>query len=130
MTAPGQAAIARAHRMLGRDFRIINYRYDTNGGETNPYADGDWVQTDASPQTVPATIDFGTKPTRSSNGGSGADVEQDAVIYLQGDDVTIRPGTGDRERATTLVDTGGGGEYRAVAVEEQLHLTAVHVEAI
>lgn len=130
MTAPGQAAIARAHRMLGRDFHLINYRYDTSGGETNPYADGDWVRTDDSPQTVSATIDFGTEPTRSSNGGSGVDVEFEAVIYLQADDVTIRAGTGDRERATTLVDTGGGGEYRVVAVEEQLHLTAVHVEAI
>ena len=127
MTAPGQAAIARAHRMLGRDFQLINYEFDPNAGGASPYADGDWVATDESPQTVSATIDFDTEPTQDSGGGSGIDVEQDAVIYLLGDDVTIRPGTSDEQRATEFVDTSAGVSYRAVTVEKQLHLTAVHV---
>ena len=130
MTAPGQAAIARAHSMLGRDFRVINYEFEANGGGENPYADGDFIEADTSPQTVPATIDFGNEPERRSGQGNGVQVEQDAVIYLQKDAVDVRPGTGDEQRATELVATSGGGEYRAVAVEEQLHLTAVHVEEI
>ncbi|WP_195155758.1 hypothetical protein [Halorubrum sp. AJ67] len=130
MTAPGQAAIARAHSMLGRDFRVINYEFEANCGGENPYADGDWVEADISPQVAPATIDFGHEPERRSGQGNGVQVEQDAVIYLQQGSVDIQPGTGDEERATEFVDIEVGSEYRAVAVEEQLHLTAVHVEEI
>lgn len=113
--------------MLGRDFQLINYEFDPDAGGASPYADGDWVETDESPQTVSATIDIGSEPTRDSGGGSGVDVEHDAVIYLLGDDVTIRPGTSDEQRATEFVDTSASVSYRAVAVEAQLHLTAVHV---
>jgi len=130
MTAPGQVAIARAHQMLGRDFRVVNYEFEANNGGENPYADGDWVEADTSPQTASATIDFGGEPERRSGQGNGVQVEQDAVIYLQRSGADIQPGTGDEERATEFVDTEVGSEYRTVAVEEQLHLTAVHVEEI
>jgi len=130
MTAPGQAAIARAHKMLGRDFRVSNYEFESGGDEANPYSDGDWVEADTSPQEVPATIDFPTKPERRSGRGNGVQVEQDAVIYLQQGSVDVRPGTGDNERATEFLDIESGTKYRAVGVEEQLHLTAVHVDEI
>ena len=130
MTAPGKAAISRAHKMLGRDFRVTNYEFDSGGDEANPYSDGEWAEADTAPQAVPATIDFPTHPERRSGRGSGVQVERDAVIYLQHDGVAIRPGEANEERATEFLDIESGTKYRAVSVEEQLHLTAVHVNEI
>lgn len=130
MTAPGSAAIGRAHKLLGREFELTNFQYDSDAGAT-PYADGDWVETDDSPVSVTATIDFEENPERSSGGaGGGVDVEQDAVIYVQTDSSLLSDGTGDNARATEFYDTDSGASYRAVSVEHQLHLTAVHVEQL
>ncbi|AUX08915.1 hypothetical protein AArcSl_1284 [Halalkaliarchaeum desulfuricum] len=115
--------------MLGRDFHVVNFEYDEEGGGDNPYADGDWVESDESPLTVPATIDFGTQDETGGD-GSGANVERDAVIYLQKDSAPVHPGTDDESRATEFVDLETGARYRAVSVEHQLHLTAVHVEEL
>ncbi len=127
MSNPGQAAISRAHNMLGRDFHVINFEYHESSD--NPYADGDWVERDGTQVTVPATIDFGNH-SRNNGGGSGVNVERDAVIYLQKDDYTIHPGTEDETRATEFVDVENDVRYRAASVEHQLHLTAVHVEEL
>lgn len=129
MSSPGQAAIARAQRMLGREFEVVNYEYDQSGG-AGPYADGGFVETADSPHVVPATIQFpGTEPD-SAREVSGADVERDATIYLQHDLVPLEDGTDDETRATEIRDLEADTEYRVVAVDHHLNLLGVHVEEI
>lgn len=129
MRTPGQAAIQRAQKMLGREFDVINYTFDDSAG-SNAYADGDWIATEDSPQTVAVTIDFGSVNNRGGGSGRGVTVEHDAVIYVAPDRVTIRDGTDDETRGTEFVDTENDVTYNAVSVEHQLHLVAVHVEEI
>lgn len=115
--------------MLGREFDVINYTFDDSAG-SNAYADGEWVETNGSPQTVAATIDFGSVDNRGGGAGRGVTVEHDAVIYVAPDLVTIREGTADETRGTEFVDTEHDVTYSTVTVEHQTHLVAIHVEEI
>ena len=128
MRAPGQAAISRAHKTLGLEFEVINFEFDETAG-ANAYADGDWVETDESPQTTSATIEFDTSETTLTS-GAGADVEKEAKIYVLKDSVPLSDGTADESRATEFVDTGTGVRYRATAIEYHMHLTSIYVKEI
>ena len=123
-------ALSRIQGQFGQRFEITNYEFDPDAGET-PYADGDWVQTDDSPRSVTARIEFpDTERERDTTGGDGASIEVDATIYVEADDVPVRNGTADEARATEFVNTQTGVRYRTVDVTRQTYVDAVHVEEL
>lgn len=139
---PAQSAIKRTHRMLGREFEVLNFTYDADGG-ANAYADGSWISDDI--VRVVGTIDFPGSDRSTTRSASGTDVEGDAIIYLipgevtvindpgvtstSGvDEVTIRRGTESETRASELRDTVSGKSYTVVDTDRHQSIVAVHVE--
>ena len=123
-------AISRLQEQLGQDFDVINYEFDPDAGDT-PYADGDWVETETSPRSVNARIEFpDVERQRETADGSGANVESDATIYIETDEVSVTPGTADETRATEFVNTRTGVRYRTVDVVHQTYVRTVHVEEL
>ena len=123
-------ALSRIQGQFGQGFDVINYEFDPDAGET-AYADGDWVETDDSPSSVTARIEFpDVERQRDTAGGDGANVESDATIYVESDDVPVRRGTDDETRATEFVNTQTGVRYRTVDIVHQTYVDAVHVEEL
>lgn len=123
-------ALSRIQGQFGQEFEITNYEFDPDAGDT-PYADGDWVQTEASPRSVTGRIEFpDSGRERDTTGGDGASIEVDATIYVEADDVPVRNGTADETRATEFVNTQTGVRYRTVDVTHQTYVDAVHVEEL
>lgn len=122
-------AIARVHDELSHDVTVTNYVYDPDAG-ANEYADGDWVETDASPQTVSARIEFpGRHPLEREGPGGGA-TERDATIYVEHGVVPVHTGEADETRATEFTDSRSGTTYRAIGTDHQSDLLAVHVAEV
>ena len=124
-----ESAISRSHKNLSHEFEATNWEFDPDGG-SNPYADGDWVATDDSPVSILATIEFPDARPQTSSSEAGDDVERDATIYLNPDDLDVDRGTDDESRATEFTDSRSGKTYRTIDVDHQAHLVAVHVEEI
>lgn len=125
-----KSTLSRFNTELGRELDVYNYDYDTSGGD-NPYADGDWVETDDTPTTVTTRLEFSdTQSTSSSAGGSGTDVDSDATIFLEHGVVDVYQGTDDQTRATEFHDTESDVRYRVKYVEHEEYLLTVYVEKI
>ncbi|ELZ00766.1 hypothetical protein [Natrialba asiatica] len=121
-------AVRRAHKSMARDVDVYNYEYDPTGDD-NPYADGDWVETSSTPNTVPATIRSNTQ-SEDESGPDGADIAGDMTIYVDPNDAEIEIGEGDETRATEFIDSATERRYKALDYHYQGSLFEVHCEVL
>lgn len=122
-------AIQRIHQSVSHDFELYNYTYDPSGGD-NPYADGDFVETESSPITVLGRIENVSRDNESSD-TSGADIVRQKTLFVpQGTDVRTAGDSESETRASEFIDSETGARYRAVSMHRQSDLLAVHIESI
>ncbi|NGM69193.1 hypothetical protein G6M89_09265 [Natronolimnobius sp. AArcel1] len=131
MNVHGQvsSAITRVHESLGHDFHLINFEFDSEGGGGNPYADGDFVPTAESPVTVQGRLE--SRDADDVSDESGADVEAEETLFVLPDtNVQLAQDADSEARSSEFVDTETDTRYRAVDVEHQDDLLAIHVEEL